>query len=172
MINPSQYASLILEPAFRFTGMYSLNAMYLMLRTALTESGLCHLRQLPFGPALGFMQVEPNTYRDVYRYLNTRKDILEKILVHCNYKKFPEHTQNLVHDLAFNALVARVKYWMIPEPIPSYTNVERQAEYWKMHYNTKHGLGTVEKFMRAAEGTEGCIMHRDALERRRANESD
>ena len=140
-------------------GMYSLDAMYLMLRTATTESKLTHLRQLPNGPALGFMQIEPDTFFDTQRYLNGRPDLRKRVLEYCNYEKFPVNINCLIHDLAFNAIIARVKYWMNPEPIPSYNNIEAQGEYYLRHYNTSLGKATLDSFMKAAEYTDGCIQH-------------
>ena len=159
MINPSQYADLILEPAFKEMRMYSLDAMYLMLRTALVESRLTHLKQLPTGPALGFMQIEPDTYTDIIRYLKRKHAIRISILEYCGYITMPVHPNALIHNLAFNAMIARVKYWMTPQPIPNYKDVQGHAEYWGVNYNaSKEGLKT-EDFIRISEGIEGCINH-------------
>ena len=159
MINPSQYADLILEPALKAMRMYSLDAMYLMLRTALVESRLTHLKQLPAGPALGIMQIEPDTYADIIRYLKGRHGIRISILEYCSYIAMPAHPHALIHNLAFNAMIARVKYWMTPQPISNYKDIEGHAEYWKSHYNaSSEGLKT-EDFIRISEGIEGCINH-------------
>lgn len=165
MINPSQYASLVLEPALRDTKTYSLDAMYLMMITALVESKLVHLRQLPDGPALGLFQVEPMTYLDVVRYCAERNNELgARILEYCNLRSFPVDPNILIHNLALNALIARVKYWMRPEPIPSYKDVEGQARYWKQYYNTNLGAGSVEDFVKHAETVKEWINHDDEQE--------
>lgn len=151
MINPSQYADLILEPALKAMRMYSLDAMYLMLRTALVESRLTHIKQLPAGPALGFMQIEPDTYADIIRYLKTRDGIRISILEYCGYISLPAHPHVLIHNVAFNAMIARVKYWMTPQPIPNYKDIKSQGEYYLNWYNTVRGKSTLESFMKHSE---------------------
>jgi len=43
------------------------------------------------------------------------------------------------------ALFCRLHYLRVPEPIP--VEIEGQAKYWKDHYNTALGAGTVEYYM-------------------------
>lgn len=45
----------------------------------------------------------------------------------------------------FSAIAARLKYKNVPSQIPD--NVRGQAKYWKRHYNSQLGKGTVAKFM-------------------------
>jgi len=159
MINPSQYADLILEPSFKAIDMYSLDAMYLLLGTAMVESKLTHIKQLPLGPALGFMQIEPDTYMAVVQYLNRKRDIKEKILRYCEYSSLPVSCDAIIHNMAYNAIIARVKYWMIPEPLPSYKEIESMGEYWKKYYNTHIGKGKAEDFLYIYDSLAGCINH-------------
>jgi hypothetical protein len=150
MINPSQYANLILEPSLKAMKMYSLDAMYLMMRTALVESRLTHIKQLPAGPALGFMQIEPATYADIVRYLNGREGIRELILEYCGYSLLPSRPDPLIHNLAFNAMIARVKYWMVPAPIPNYKDIQGQGEYYLEIFATYGSKSTVDDFLKQA----------------------
>jgi len=159
MINPSQYCELILERAFRAVDMYSADAHYLLARTAAMESSLTHLKQVPTGPALGFMQVEGDTYNDIIRYLNIRTDIKDKILKYCNYQELPGE-EHLIFNLAFNALIARVKYWMIPDPIPPYGNAYAQAEYYCIYYAVSSSEvleSRIDRFVGCAKHIDGCI---------------
>jgi len=48
-------------------------------------------------------------------------------------------------NIAAGILHCRIKYWRIPEPIEK--GKEALAKYWKKHYNTEQGAGTVEHFL-------------------------
>ena len=58
------------------------------------------------------------------------------------------------HDLETNDLYAcamcRIHYQRVREPLPDADDLEGQAAYWKAHYNTPLGAGTVEHFIEAA----------------------
>ena len=153
MINPNQYVKYVLEPTLRKLGMYSIDAMHLMFRTALVESKLTHIRQLPDGPALSFLQIEPASYHDVMRYLERRGAIKADVLRVIESDRLPSNSLRLAQDLALCVAVARIKYWMEPTPIPSYKDVEAQAEYWKRYYNTTEGKGCVEDFVKQASAS-------------------
>ena len=142
--------------------MYSIDAMYLMSCTALVESKLTHLKQLPDGPALGFMQVEPDTYFDVIRYLNIRDDIGSKVLGYCNYTDYPLTTNVMIHNLAYNAMIARVKYWMQPQPIPSYKDSVNQAEYYELYFNGNPEVNKVDEFVRHSKNVSEWIVKEDS----------
>lgn len=157
MINVSHYSSWVLSPTLRALDMHSSDAMFLMMRTAATESRLTHLYQLPFGPALGFFQVEAKTVRDIYRYLDRRQDIKIKLLTYLEYDRLPDSIETFVHNLAFNAAMARIKYWMIPGKVPKWSDVDGQAYYWKKHYNTVYGSGKIEDFIEASRLVDGAI---------------
>lgn len=51
----------------------------------------------------------------------------------------------LMQDDRFACVMARWKYLMVPEPIPE--TLAELAVYWKVHYNTEEGLGTLEHFI-------------------------
>lgn len=152
---------LILEPALRATNTYSLNAIYQVATTIFYESKLTHLKQLPQGPALGFGQIEWATYQDCCRYLATNITLRSLILNYCERTSLPTQPVNLLGDLSFNVLMVRVKYWMIPEPIPSYKDTTGQAAYYKKYYNTGEGAATIEAFAKAAVDLRGLIDHGD-----------
>jgi hypothetical protein len=139
--------------------MYSLDAMYLMSATVLTESKLTHLKQIPQGPALGFAQVEWETYLDIKRYLQRRTDIAAKLLAFCERESLPENPATLISDMALNCCIARLKYWMDVAQIPSYKDALAQYNYYKRVYNTNMGLNTAQEFVRNVESIKGIINH-------------
>ena len=160
MLNPKQFVGLVIEPALRALDMYSVDAMYLMAATAFIESKLTHIKQIPNGPALGIYQIEWTTYIDCLRYLTLRDELRDKVLLYLDRQNFPTQQSALVSDLALSTCIARIKYWMQPEPLPSYKDRHAQWEYYKQYYNTKAGAATVEQFNKAYDDIEVWINER------------
>ncbi len=125
---------------------YSDLAVELLIRTAITESKLRTIYQLGGGPARGFFQIEPKTATSLYiHYLKHRPGLLEHVnmIVGEGWHKNIEY--KLTTDIALGVILARLKYYKDPDPIPA--TLEGQAMYWKRIYNTPGGEGTIEKFV-------------------------
>lgn len=159
MINPYQFVNLILEPAYKACNMYSLDAMYLMTCIAGVESKLTHLKQLPMGPALSLFQIEPPTYADCLRYLKDKMALRDQILAFTQRTYLPDDASVLIYDMALSALIARVKVWMIADPIPSYKDPEAQAAYYKKYYNANADVDKTQEFIKLAAEISGWINH-------------
>ena len=56
----------------------------------------------------------------------------------------------------YSGLAARVFLARIPEKIP--LDLASQAHYWKTHYNTMSGKGTVKKFIDDVKAAHGCAV--------------
>ena len=153
MIDLAQYKQHILMPVLVALEMDSPEAVDLMIGTALQESRLKYLAQLSGGPGIGFFQMEPATAEDiVYRYAqNNRHEFRVKVM-----EAVPlggpawlltplELKEELMRNLSLQVLLARLKYYMVPAPIPSDT--QGQARYWKQHYNTPLGRGTEDQYI-------------------------
>ncbi len=91
--------------------------------------GLCQFDKI------GFDDVRIRTPR------KTKYQILEKFGVNI---ELIEH-RDLAHNPFLSILWCRLFYRLIPENIPC--SLGKQAEYWKKHYNTEKGKGTVEKYI-------------------------
>jgi len=127
--------------------MFSLQAENLLMGTAAVESDLgTFLTQLGGGQAFGIYQMEVRTARDIIRYVEQRSKLVELV-------SFPEGVwgmdyselrRKLILDLEFATILCRLHYWRVPEPLPS--DIKGLANYWKVHYNTYLGKGTVERF--------------------------
>lgn len=130
----------IIRPALKVTGMWSQAAENLMLGTALVESGLRVVKQFEGGPAISFYQLEPSTIDDCIRYLTLYKnrDLKEKILSACYMDIFPP-SECATWNMRYATLMARIKYWMRPEPLPYHRDAFGMAEYHKRFYNTYEG---------------------------------
>ncbi|GAA4649029.1 hypothetical protein GCM10023116_13030 [Kistimonas scapharcae] len=159
-INARHFRQYVVRPTLQEMGMWSEAAENLMMGIAATESHLGEfLKQHNDGPAVGVFQVEPATAADVIlRYLDEREDLDDRFQdafrllddrdLDWGDISLDRITEKLVTDLRFSCAVARVRLWMVPEPLPAAHNIPGLARYWKQHYNTAGGKGTAEKFIR------------------------
>ncbi|MBS3777452.1 MAG: hypothetical protein KGY70_19815 [Bacteroidales bacterium] len=127
-------------------GFYSESALNLLMGTAAQESHLGHYIEQINGPAKGIFQMEPNTFEDhINNYLNYKPDLKQRIEKTCDLKEWKADA--LVYNLKFAICMARVHYLRVPKPLPDRDAYHDLAEYWKAHYNTYRGRGTVEQFV-------------------------
>ena len=148
--NKDQFKSLI-EKVLTKMDMNSKSAVNLLLGTAAQESGFgTYLRQLGDGPALGVFQMEPATERDIWsNYLAYREketNIIEYLvsITGADGKYSLDLEGNLIYQIA----MARLHYRRVKEPLPLFDDINGLARYWKNHYNTIHGKGTIEEFIK------------------------
>lgn len=137
MIRPQDLRECVIRPVLKALELHSAEAEDLLMLTAAQESKLgFHLTQLN-GPALGIYQIEPATHKDILRYLSRRTDLAQKVGMFAVKGSHDE----LVWNLAYSTAIARIKYYMVPLPIP--LSLGGQAEYYKKYYNTALGKATV-----------------------------
>lgn len=159
MFDPDQFREMVIQPALDKlpTVMQGRISEDLLMGTAAHESKLgTYLRQVK-GPALGVFQIEPATHKDLYvNYLAFRPQLRRVLLSNAhrecsdpdlNSLKWGKLHDELATNLIYAAMVARVIYYRAPEALPSSNNPQELGEYWKEHYNTKLGRGTVDKFI-------------------------
>ena len=68
-------------------------------------------------------------------------------------------TQTSWQDLEkplYSGLASRLFLARLSPPIP--TDLHSQAQYWKTHYNTVDGSGTVQKFIDDVKEAHGCAV--------------
>lgn len=127
---------------------YSETAVELLMLTAAQESHLgTYLKQLGEGPARGIFQMEPATESDIYEnYLKYKTELNGKILDLHGTVAIGEGfvLDPLQVNLAYQIAMARVHYRRVSDPLPE-IEVTALAAYWKKHYNTRLGRGTVEE---------------------------
>ena len=154
-MDPKQLREQVIEPVLRGLDMWSEAAARLMLMTAAHESHMGkYIVQKGAGPACGIYQIEPSTARDVLgRYLLMRPEIAAKVRPplgagDITNLALPQESGNLrrllIGDLHFGTAVARIKYWMSPNPMPQHNDIQGLAEYYKKIYNTVAGKAAVE----------------------------
>ena len=128
----------------------TVEAYNLVVETGLAESGYRAIEGYGEGnPAVSFWQLEPETIRDMWdNYISYRKPLIEACyklgLIEAN-KVFSVFS-NIALASAFCRIYYRRKPGAIPKTMPA------RAEYWKKHYNTYKGRGTVDHYIGANMG--------------------
>jgi len=164
MISLSDYKTLISHVLNELGGPYiSPDAISLVIRTCVYESDLYHLKQVGGGPARGFPQVELSTAKDILgRYLGLERKADLRRKVHSILGFDPvvlagddyQLDLQLQGNMILGIVCCRLKYGMIPKPLPSKDDREAQGGYYRKYYNTAGGKGSAEEFAKvtAAKG--------------------
>lgn len=150
-MNPSQFLEWVIRPTLKRLdyGRNDSSVENLLLGTAIVESqGLSYLHQIG-GPALSLYQIEPATHDDIWdNFIAYREDLASKVRSFASQRWFTEDDEamdsELMTNLAYSTVIARVHYMRVPEPIPD--DLEGQAAYWKTYYNIT-GKGTPEHYL-------------------------
>lgn len=126
--------------------MHSAAAVNLMLGTCAQESRMgAYLLQVD-GPARGIFQMEPETHQDIReRFIVPRPKL--QALVDSEVVPVRPLLDQLVTNLVYAAVMARIHYWRHPAPLPAADDVEGLARYYKLVYNTDAGRGTAAQFI-------------------------
>lgn len=153
MLNPEQLLEHVVRPSLRDIGLWSPEAERLVMATGAVESDLTYIHQIK-GPALGLWQMEPATHLDIWgNFLSHRTKLADAIVATTGVIRAPGSAPDedaLIFNLKYGAAMCRVHYLRVPTPLPGPNDLNGQAAYWKAHYNTHHGRGTVEHFTAAA----------------------
>lgn len=133
------------------------DAISLVICTCVYESDLYHLRQLGGGPARGFPQIELSTAKDILeRYLGRqdKADLRYRVQSLLRFDPVALAGDNYMLDMQLQGnmilgiVCCRLKYGMIPEPLPSKDDRMDQGRYYAKYYNTAKGKGSAEEFVR------------------------
>ncbi len=147
-INYMHFLIHIIRPSLKCIGIYSKNAEMLLLGTAVHESCCGHYIKQIQGPALGVYQIEPNTHQDVWtNFINYRTTLRTKIIELYPNLSTSINDDILVYDLRYATIIARLIYIRAKGALPNHDDLNGQAQYWKQHYNTKKGKGTVSAYI-------------------------
>jgi hypothetical protein len=137
-----QFRGFIVRPALNAIKLWSQDAENLVIGTALQESRLHYVKQT-HGPALGFFQIEPATYYDLWHSFIVNRPPLASALqaLAISHEPTPP-SDELIGNLCYAAAICRVLYFRHPDALPS--TPDDQAAYYKRFYNTPLGAATVE----------------------------
>tara|TARA_Y100000593_G_scaffold64067_1_gene118332 strand:- start:323 stop:778 length:456 start_codon:yes stop_codon:yes gene_type:complete len=118
----------------------------LIFETGNAETGYRHLEQMGGGPAVSFFQLEANTIKDIWEnYIVYRKPLVRQAY-ELGFVE-GEMIYSVMTNIAVAIFFARIYYRRKPGSIPK--TLEDRASYWKKHYNTEGGKGTVKHYIEA-----------------------
>ena len=124
--------------------LWSRDAEELLLLTCAVESDFGKYRRQIRGPARGIFQIEPATFDWLKeKYLKRVPQISE---AQCD---------DMVSDDRLAIIMCRLRYLAVPDPLPDADDPFALASYWKQHYNTPKGKGTVQKAIQKYRGYVG-----------------
>lgn len=161
MLDPQQLREYVVRPALQSVpGWWSPAAEDLVMGTAAQESRLTFIdqkeasgRRPQIGPGLGLWQMEAATHTDLWTWITSKPGLGQAILIGAGVRTpdaspWKVETWHLHSNLRYGALMCRAHYRRRPEPHPEHGDLAGYAAYWKKHYNTSKGRGTVEQFAR------------------------
>jgi len=139
---------LVVRPTLKKLNLWSAAAENLLLGTAAQESLMGrHLKQIQ-GPAIGIFGCEPATHQDIWdNYLIYKGNLLGAV-TKLTVLHMPR-TEQLIWNLYYATAICRIHYLRVADPLPHADDVAAMACYWKNHYNTHLGKGTVEEWVKS-----------------------
>lgn len=154
MIYKEQLRDLI-TVVLKDAGLYSESATELLMLTAAVESRQgTYIKQIR-GPARGIFQMEPATEKDIWENYLKYKPKLKQVVSRYLYADGVPAGMDLQANIPYQILMARIHYRRVPAALPDVNDRLAIAAYWKKHYNTHLGKGTVDKALRAYQ--ECCL---------------
>lgn len=144
-IDIKQFHDFILVPTLNSLGLYSKESCQLIIGTGCQESKFKYIHQNGKGPALGFFQCEPTTYKSIVNrvFVNDR-NMKQRFLSILSTEIIPD-VNDLIWNLKLACMICRLHYFRVQQKIP--LDLQGQAEYYKKYYNTKEGAATVEEYI-------------------------
>lgn len=146
-IQAKQLRLYAVRPALQTLTLWSPDAENLVLETFAQESHCGYwLDQADKydrdGPAFGPGQMEKPTHDDIHSsFLAFHPDLLQAV----RSLSILQDVEELRWNLLYASAMTRLHYRRVKAPIP--TSLEGRAHYWKEHYNTPKGKGTVEEYL-------------------------
>lgn len=147
----------VVRPACMRLGMWSIAAEHLVLGTGLTESQYKFLDQTTpgVGPAYGPWQMEKATHDDLWvNYIAFQPSALRTVVLAISGetrdsedvpRAYIPPITTLHWNLLYGAAMCRLHYRRVRATIPAAEDYVGMAGYWKEHYNTVRGRGTIVK---------------------------
>jgi len=133
-----EYLSMVVEAGL-YVIQHTINpdAKELILGTIAIESDFGQYRMQINGGALGICQIERPTFEWLKEKYQEKLPFIR-----------PIHFIDLEDNDLASVIFCRLKYLSIPYALPSGSDVELMAAYWKRWYNTYEGAGKKEDFIK------------------------
>ncbi len=115
----------------------------LLLETAGAETGRGTIKDTSKGAGMGISQIDGIPFMDIKdRVRQEDKDSIKEYFdINIEWIEW----EHLRYNPLLCMIFTRLKYKKIPEPIPN--DLGGRARYWKEHYNTRLGKGTVSHYL-------------------------
>jgi len=139
---------IVIRPTLKKLNLWSESAENLLMGTAAQESQMGRYLMQINGIAIGVFQCEPATHDDIWSRYLVHKGNLTAAILRLVAMKQPKLDQ-LAWNLSYAAAICRVHYLRVPSALPDPNDIEALGHYWKNHYNTHLGRGTVEEFIKS-----------------------
>jgi hypothetical protein len=117
-------------------------AKEMIIETAVVETGLGAIEDKTIGAGMGLTQFDEMPFNDIR---DRSKKLQSKILKELKIDISLVNWDDLRYNQFLALLFTRLHYWLKGDPIPE--TIKERAAYWKLHYNTKLGKGTVEHYL-------------------------
>lgn len=151
-MNKQQFTKFVIEPVLRSMGLYSEEAVRLLLMIMAHESRKGYYIKQTVGPAVGVYQMEPATHDDIIKFLKNRKPRVHKDV---NNWSIIQDTVTESYEMAGNmyyaTAMARAFFLRFPESLPKGSD-EELARYAKKRWNTSAGKATWQDYLSAYQG--------------------
>ncbi|YCO01552.1 hypothetical protein ACB087_01255 [Vibrio sp. VNB-15] len=121
-------------------------AMNLILMIIAHESGKLTYAKQVRGPALGFTQMEPATFRWLIKWLGDHRPHLLEASKGFVPEPSPEH---MIFNPQYAVCMARLNLLRFPEPLPPANDLRALAAYAKKYWNTHAGKATDMDYLNA-----------------------
>ena len=123
-------------------------AVYLLCETAAAETQFgTYFDPTPNGAGRGLMQCDQLPFKDTVNRASAKDIAAIKTAFDIDLKTVKWDDLNYSPLLAM--IIARLHYKLRPGAIPQ--TLKGRAEYWKLHYNSVEGKGTVEHYIQSAK---------------------
>ncbi len=117
-------------------------AKEMIIETAIAETALGQIEDKTVGAGMGLTQFDELPFNDIK---NRCKKLQPQILKDLHIDITLVNWDDLRYNQFLALLFTRMLYWLKGDPIPE--TIEERAAYWKLHYNTKLGKGTIEHYL-------------------------
>jgi len=147
MFNNQQFRKNIIQASLEPIDLYSPEDEDLLIATMAHESkGGFYLVQIK-GPAIGVYQMEPNTYKLIWKRLYSENlSLTSKILDFLGYDKSPDFT-NMIFDLRLSTIMARLLYYFAQRKLTNKDDVDEIWLIYKTYYNSNKGEAQKDEFI-------------------------
>ncbi|MBL4648083.1 MAG: hypothetical protein JKY13_03925 [Gammaproteobacteria bacterium] len=149
-ISAIEFRLRVIRPTLQRIDLWSEASENLLLGTAAQESQLGYYLAQEQGPALGIYQIKPSTHRKLWNnYINRCNKLVDQIkgFLPTNCHTLEMMDNELITNLAYATVIARLIYQQADVPLPKAHNVESLARYWQRYYKLSLDEDCINNFI-------------------------